>query len=429
MLPPRRALCGLLILLALGLGLAARPMAGEPAFASEKTDDANEKQRESSPAALPSGTGATGADRAGTNFTKTGSAATDAADTTRNDTRAAAPNATRNATHEVTPPGKANATTGHAVSPATPTVSTASPTAPPAAAASPTAPRASPAPPANPAVVAAPFPDVRWTNVAPGLELGLSALPESRDQGTGVVLAILRVDPARHRFALGMASETGQAHSLPDWGRKAGLRAGINASMYLPDNRTSTGYMRNGETVNNKTMGSKLGAFFVAGPRKDSGPPADIVEREAPDWNARLDDYAVVVQNYRLMDSRGKVLWPAGGPMRSIAVVAKDDQGRIAFVLSQEPLTAERFAACLKALPLSLSTVMYVEGGAQAGIFLRVDNAAAKSLPPSFAGASIHPSPEGFIHVWKGRQSLLNTRGNPDAPVPNVIGIRGADAP
>ena len=386
---PRRALCGLVILLALSLGLAARPTAG--------------------------------AASAGTNSTQANSTATDAADTTRN------------ATHGFPASAKANATAGQAASPAAPAAasSTASQTAPPAALppSSPAAPRVSPAPPANPAVVAAPFPDIRWTTVAPGLELGLSALPESRDQGTGAVLAIVRVDPARHRFALGMASETGQAHSLPDWGGKAGLRAGINASMYLPDNRTSTGYMRSGEAVNNKTVGNKLGAFFVAGPRKGSGPPADIVEREAPDWNARLDDYAIVVQNYRLVDSRGKVLWPAGGLMHSIAVVAKDDRGRIAFVLSQEPLTAERFAACLKTLPLSLSTVMYVEGGAQAGIFLRVDNAAEKSLPPSFAGASSHPSPEGTTHVWKGRQSLLNTRGNPDAPVPNVIGIRGADAP
>ena len=424
MVPARRALCGLLILLALSLGLAARPTAGPPAFAAEKADDADEKRLEPPP--LPPGAGPVDADSAGT----------DTADTARNATRTAVPdstrNATRNATHGAAAPAKANATAGPAPSPAaSPTASpAASSTAPPAA--PPAAPHtspASPASPATPAAAAAPFPDIRWISVAPGLELGLSRLPESRDQGAEAVLAVVRVDPARHRFALGMASETGQAHSLADWGRKAGMRAGINASMYLPDNRTSTGYMRNGDTLNNKAMGNKLGAFFVAGPRDGSGPPADIVERETPDWNARLDGYTIVVQNYRLVDSRGKVLWPAGGPMHSIAVVAKDDQGRIAFVLSQEPLTAERFAACLKALPLSLSTVMYVEGGAQAGLFLRVDSTAEKSLPPSFAGATSHPFPNGVIHVWKGRQSLLNTRGNPDAPVPNVIGIKGADAP
>lgn len=390
---PRRALCGLLLLLALGLWPAARPAPCPPAFAAETPAEP----------APPAGTGFTGAGSAAT-----GTAGTDAGPVcplVRNATRAAVP-------------AKANAPTGHTASPGD------FPAAPRAS-----FPGVSPASPAGPPAAAAPFPDIRWISAAPGLELGLSTLPESLEQDTGAVLAILRVDPARHRFALGMASETGRAHSLADWGRKAGLSAGINASMYLPDNRTSTGYMRNGDTLNNKNVGNKLGAFFVAGPRKGSSPPADILEREMPDWNARLDDYAIVVQNYRLVDSRGKVLWPAGGPMHSIAVVAKDDQGRIAFVLSQEPLTAERFAACLKALPLSFSTVMYVEGGAQAGLFLRVDNEAAKSLPPAFAGASAHASPEGTIHVWKGRQSLLNTRGNPDAPVPNVIGIRTAGSP
>ena len=289
---------------------------------------------------------------------------------------------------------------------------------------SPSGPAAIPAP--DPSTSVASFPEIRWFVLSPGLELGLSLLPESREKGTSAVFVVLRIDPALHHFALGMASETGQARSLADWSRQLGLRAGINASMYLPDNITSTGYMRNGEALNNNKMGNKLGAFFVAGRRNGAGPSADIIERETPDWSESLEDYAIVVQNYRLMDSRGKVLWPAGGPMHSIAVVAKDDHGRIAFILSQEPLTAERFSHYLKSFPLALSTAMYVEGGAQAGLFLRVDSGTAKTAPASFAGASAFAAPEGVIHVWKGRQSLLNTRGNPEAPVPNVLSITGA---
>ena len=296
--------------------------------------------------------------------------------------------------------------------------------APPSEMTPPPGPAPMPAP--EPSANTAPFPEMRWTALSPGLELGLSSLPESQEKGTSAVFVVLRIDPALHHFALGMASETGQARSLIDWSRKHGLRAGINASMYLPDNVTSTGYMRNGETLNNDKMGNKLGAFFVAERRNGVGPAADIIEREAPNWSESLEEYSIVVQNYRLMDSRGKVLWPAGGPMHSIAVVAKDDQGRIAFILSQEPLTAERFAHYLKSFPLALSTAMYVEGGAQAGLFLRVDNGTAKSVPSSFAGASAFAAPEGVVHVWKGRQSLLNTRGNPEAPVPNVLSVTGA---
>ena len=282
-----------------------------------------------------------------------------------------------------------------------------------------------------PPSTAAAFPDVHWTLLEPGLELGLSILPESRDLNTGAVFAALRIDPGLHHFSLHMASQTGQARSFPDWSRESGLRAGINASMYLPDNVTSTGYMRNGETLNNKKMGSKLGAFFVAGRRNKAVAPADILERESPEWPERLEEYTIVVQNYRLMDSRGKTLWAEGGPLHSIAAVAKDQSGRIVFLLSQEPLMAEQFARRLRELPLSLSTVMYVEGGAQAGLFLHVSGDGAKTLPASFAGATVHAEPDGMTHVWKGRQSLLNTRGNPDALVPNVIGVRatGKDRP
>lgn len=258
---------------------------------------------------------------------------------------------------------------------------------------------------------------LRWYVVEKGLELGLGKLPEGRSPGNRTVFVMLRIDPDRHAFCLSMATESGQALSLVEWSRRAGLRAGINASMYLPDMVTSTGYMRSGGSVNNSNMGGRLGAFFVAGPRQDRLPGADIIEKDAPGWRERLDAYGVVAQNYRLI-SNGRLLWPPDGPLRSIAVVAKDEQGRILFILCQEPLTVGRFASALSAFDLGLGPVMYVEGGAQAGLFVRTD-----ADGPPLPGATAHAVAGGMVHVWKGRQSLLNTRGNPDAPLPNVIGV------
>jgi hypothetical protein len=232
-----------------------------------------------------------------------------------------------------------------------------------------------------------------------------------------------------------MASETGQAFSLADWSRKDGLVAGINAAMYLPDNRTSTGYMRSGDSVNNNRMGERLGAFFVAGRRKPDIPEADIIERGGASWRERLDDYSIVVQNYRLISSDGRLLWPEGGPAHSIAVVAKDGKGRILFVLGQEPLPVERFAWYLGRLRLDLRTVMYVEGGQQAGLFVCLENSLKRAdgageegtdlLPmEQLPGASVHAIPGGVAHVWKGRQSLFGTQGNPAAALPNIIGVK-----
>lgn len=269
---------------------------------------------------------------------------------------------------------------------------------------------------------AADIPTLHWRLVEPGLEFGYAVLPES-PTAAKAAFVFLRIDPRRRQFTLGMASEAGASFSLPDWCRKKQLKACINAGMYLPDNSTSTGYMRLGDHINNAATGGKLGAFFVAQPQKKRLAQADILDRQTDGWRERLSDYSLVVQNYRLIDSSGKLLWPEGGPVHSIAAVAKDSSGNILFLLCQEPLTVERFAEYLRLFPLSLGTVMYVEGGAQAGIALSLDAATAEKTG-SLPGASVQPSVDGeVVYVWKGRQSLLNTRGNPHAVLPNIIGI------
>ncbi len=238
-----------------------------------------------------------------------------------------------------------------------------------------------------------------WREHKPGLDVGSAG-----DDG----LLILRIDPKLWRFSLHMASREGAALSLGDWAARRGLEAGINASMYLPDNKTSTGYMRGDGHVNNPHVGGRLGAFFAAEPAADAPaglPEAAIYERENPSLQSLLASYTVVVQNYRLIDGEGKILWNSGGPLHSIAAVAADTAGRILFILVAKPMPAADFAVLLQGCGLSLKAVMYVEGGAQAGIFLR------------------EHGPNAPVTVWKGRQSLLNIEGNPAAPLPNIIGV------
>jgi hypothetical protein len=312
-----------------------------------------------------------------------------------------------------------------------------------------------------------------------GLELAQAVVRGGPD-GREVLFVMLRIDPTLHAFTLCMASEAGRALSLPEWSAQRDLRAGINASMYLPDGITSTGYMRNGESVNNENAGPRLGAFFAAGPhRRGRIPPAGaagdttenaakpcpgqpggvcgrrrappaafpaacILERDAPGMPEILEEYAVVVQNFRFMDKAGNALWPEGGRAAGMAVVAEDDAGRILFVLCRDALTAEHFAAALKDFSLALRTVMYVEGGAQAGLFLRVDNAGAPGEATGvagaqeeatgfagapgdatgFAGASSFPVADGVVYVWKGRSSLLNADGDPQGTLPNVLAVQ-----
>jgi hypothetical protein len=268
----------------------------------------------------------------------------------------------------------------------------------------------------------APF-ELSWHSLETGLELGLALLPESRARQNTNAFVVLRITPTKQTFALCMASQTGMALAPAKWSELKHLRAGINGGMYLPDQLTNTGYMRNGEFVNNSKLGAKLNAFFVAGPRKKNLAPADIIDKDLPNWQTRLDQYDIVAQNYRLINSRGELLWPEGEEEHSIAVIAKDSAGRILFILCQQPLTIQGFTRYLQGLSLDIETVMYVEGGRHAALFVRLDTPenAVKALP----GATVHPISDGAaVMVWRGKQSLFKLPGNPDALLPNIIGVK-----
>ncbi len=279
-----------------------------------------------------------------------------------------------------------------------------------------------------PPALAGPTPSLatplQWRPLAPGLELGTAKFNSSPHSAEGTLLAMLRIAPSHFRFSLHMASEQGKALPLAGWGNAHGLMAGINASMYLQDNITSTGYMRGGTHVNNTRVGTNLGAFFVAEPKKPGLPLADLLEAGDPNLSQRLEEYRVVAQNYRLIARSGRILWNEGGTRTSIALVGKDTQGHILFILCEEPMTPVELATLLQTLSLNLGTVMYVEGGAQAGLFF--SGLASVAPPPGGYPASLAPrqNANAPFSILKGRQSFLLSKGNVAAPLPNILGIR-----
>ena len=222
------------------------------------------------------------------------------------------------------------------------------------------------------------------------------------------VVTALRIDPKRFEFTLHMASD-GKARSLPDLAQGHNLVAAINASMYLPDSITSTGHLRNATHVNNPRVVEKFGAFLVAQPKDPKLPSALLLDRVEDDWQKALGQYSLVVQNYRLNNVQGKVLWAPESPPHSIAALSQDASGNIVFLLCREPVQPAAFAAALLHLPLRLRTIMYLEGGPQAAMLVRA----------------------GTVNtVWVGRHisGLWGTSGHPDAVLPNVLGVRARTA-
>lgn len=247
----------------------------------------------------------------------------------------------------------------------------------------------------------APSPESPWKTLEPGLDYA----EFDREDGTGATLVVLRFNPKYFHFSLHTISEEGPpAKTLRQWADTHNLVAAINASMYLPDGSTSTGYMRQGQHVNNGRTVNRFGAFFVANPDDPTLPLAALLDRDTDNWQALLSRYAVVVQNYRMINSQRRILWSPGGPLYSISAVGQDAQGNILFIHCREPIEAYSFASLLLHLPLNVRTVMYVEGGAQAGLALR-------------SGL--------YSRIWGGRHMAdFLVTGNVNAALPNVLGVK-----
>lgn len=248
----------------------------------------------------------------------------------------------------------------------------------------------------------------RWNALEEGLEYAEFSLQS--EAGQQASLTVLRIDPELFDFRLyASAAHKHPALTLGQWADSHDLVAAINASMYLPDGVTSTGYMRQDDYINNKRLVRRFGAFFVAGPRQEGLPRADILTREDPQWQELLEQYRLVIQNYRMINDERRILWSPGGPLYAISAVAEDGTGKILFLHCREPLEAYSFAHALLHLPLDVRTVMYVEGGMQAGLVIR--------------------SP-GLHQELRGRHLAdFWVTGNVRAQLPNVLGIRRRHAP
>ena len=244
-----------------------------------------------------------------------------------------------------------------------------------------------------------------WRELEKGLLFGEFQLNDGDAR-----LSVLRIDPAYFDFTLcARSQDSGPSRPLSQWGEQYNLSAAINASMYLPDGSTSTGYMRQGDHTNNGRIVQRFGAFFVAGPDEPGLPLAAILDRDNPLWRQQMERYSLVIQNYRMINADRRILWSPGGPHYSISAVAQDGEGQILFMHCRQPVEAYAFAQQVLHLPLNVRTVMYVEGGGQAGLLVR-----SAALTRELVGLS----PSGLL-----------VTGDLRAVLPNVLGARRKGVP
>ncbi len=250
--------------------------------------------------------------------------------------------------------------------------------------------------------------DIVWLKLEDGLDMARLAYSGQNDGGFSrrIIIRALRFDTEYFDFRLFSSRWEDQGvPTMREWAEKKNLTAAINASMYLKDGQTSTGYMRNGERTNNGRIVSRYGAFFVAGPREEGLPRAAVLDRDTDDWEHLLPRYDIVVQNFRLMGPEGAQLWPENGPEHAIAAIAEDMNGRILFLHCPDPASVHDFVEALAAhRELNINSAMYVEGGSEASLLLR--------LP-------------GQFRLWHGMSPasyMFSSRGDA-IPLPNILGV------
>jgi len=247
-----------------------------------------------------------------------------------------------------------------------------------------------------------------WQKLDDGLYLG-EFDPQKKSEIYQCKIIVLKFDPKVYSFHLLTATEHDRKpRTAKQWCREFGLRASINASMYLSiDLLKSTGYMKNYKHVNNSHINPAFGAFIAFNPKDSFLPELQIIDRRLHrNWKDLIKKYNTVVQNYRMISKGKKRGWPQQEQMYSIAAIGTDRKNNVLFIHSQSPYSTHDFIHILLSIPIHIENAVYLEGGPEATLYYTIEG---KELTV-FEGCNIENA--GYdTRAWGSR-------------IPNVIGVK-----
>lgn len=244
-----------------------------------------------------------------------------------------------------------------------------------------------------------------WRNLEKGLELGIFKAPKKSAFGDSLI-RVLRADTRYFRLRLMNASskDQGRRWSAKNWAHKNGLVAAINASMYQKDEMTSVSYMKTPNHTNN-TWVSKDKTFLAFDPHDEGSPPLRIIDRDCEDFQTLRKQYGTLIQSIRMVSCHGENMWEPQKKMWSTAAVGLDKQNRVLFIHVRSPYSTHDLINMLLELPIGLKQAMYVEGGADAQMYINTGQEEHEFIG-SFSTRSMEHDGNTYSH-----------------PVPNVLGL------
>jgi hypothetical protein len=243
-----------------------------------------------------------------------------------------------------------------------------------------------------------------WRALAAGVEYAAVKVDRPVPVGDGI-LHLLRVDGRKAELRAHFSSEPGEkARTAAGWCKSKGLLAAINLGMYQTDLRSSVGYARKGNHVNNGRINSYR-SFLAFGPRRPGLPAVTMLDGEDADVSQRLAEYDVAIQNLRLIRGDAQNVWKQQSRRWTEAAVALDSEGRILFLFTRTPFSMWELNRLLLALPLKIAKAMHVEGGPEASL----------SIHAGGVNLDLNGSYEtGFREDDTSREQW---------PLPNIIGV------
>ena len=245
-----------------------------------------------------------------------------------------------------------------------------------------------------------------WRNLEPGLDLGLFVAPKKSIVGDSLI-KILRADPRFFSLKLlnASASKSKKRYSVKKWINQNSLVAGINASMYQKNQISSVSYMKTGNHVNSTWL-SKDKTVLAFDPNEKKISPVKIIDRECEDFQTFREKYATLIQSIRMISCKGENVWAPQNKIWSTAAVGTDIQGKILFIHVRSPYSTHDLINMLLKLPIKLKRAMYVEGGADAQLYINTGKEEHEFIGSYSTGSREHDE---------------NSFSN---PIPNVLGLK-----
>jgi uncharacterized protein YigE (DUF2233 family) len=243
-----------------------------------------------------------------------------------------------------------------------------------------------------------------WRMADEGLHVGEFDSPQKAEIGDSKI-TIVKIDPDYYDFKLLSASENNDSSlTVRQWAQKHNLIAAVNAGMYQQDYRTSVGYMKNFDHVNNPSF-NKGNTIFVFNALDSTVKPAQIIDRTCQDFETIRQRYHSMVQSIRMINCHQENVWSQQPKKWSMVVLGADMEGNILFIFSRSPYSVHDFINILLQLPISIYNAMYLEGGAEATLYFSAGDIKLEKFG-SFENAFVEY--DEINNPW---------------PVPNVLGI------